>query len=164
MTAILLDGRSVARMRRVALRERIIRLHAEHGLVPCLAVVQVAGDPAADAYVRSIRKQCENASMVFLLKHLPADTSQATLNQTLARLSADPMVQGILLQLPLPDHLDLHHALLHLDFHKDVDGIHPTNAGCSRRAGQPWPRVPRRAVWRCCTTTIFRLRASTWRW
>jgi methylenetetrahydrofolate dehydrogenase (NADP+)/methenyltetrahydrofolate cyclohydrolase len=136
MTAILLDGRSVARTRRAALRERIIGLHAEHGIVPCLAVVQVAGDPAADAYVRSIRKQCEQVSIVFLLEHLPADTSQATLNQTLARLSADPMVQGILLQLPLPDHLDLHHALLHLDFHKDVDGIHPTNAGLLAQ-GQP---------------------------
>lgn len=136
MTAILLDGRAVARRLRAALRDEIAAFGAQHGYPPRLSVVQVAGDAAADSYVRSIRKQCESTGIAFQHEHLPADTPQPTLNATLDRLSHDAEVQGILLELPLPAHLDLHQALFHLDFRKDVDGIHPTNAGLLSQ-GQP---------------------------
>ncbi len=136
MTATLLDGRTVARKLRAALHAEISAFVAAQGITPCLSVVQVAGDPAADSYVRSIRKQCDSTGIAFQHEYLPADTSQMTLNRLLDRLSDDPAVQGILLQLPLPAQLDLHQALFHLDFRKDVDGIHPINAGLLSQ-GQP---------------------------
>ncbi|NJK81559.1 MAG: bifunctional 5,10-methylenetetrahydrofolate dehydrogenase/5,10-methenyltetrahydrofolate cyclohydrolase [Chloroflexaceae bacterium] len=136
MPATLLDGRAVAQQMRATLQDEVGLFQQQYGYPPRLAVVQVAGVAASDRYVRNIRKQCEAVGMAFQLELLPEDVAQAVLEQQLAHLSAEAAVHGILLQLPLPAHLSLQQALFQLDYRKDVDGIHPTNAGLLVQ-GQP---------------------------
>lgn len=129
MSATILDGRAAAQQLRELLMARFAAFQAEYRLTPCLAVIHILGDAPAERYLRSIRKQCQKMGAAFRLVELPADVSQADLETTLDQLSADPTVHGILLQLPLPPARSLQAAVLHLDHRKDVDGIHPTNAG-----------------------------------
>jgi methylenetetrahydrofolate dehydrogenase (NADP+)/methenyltetrahydrofolate cyclohydrolase len=132
MPATILDGRSVAKKIRAAMR-------AEIGVLPIppqLAVVQVAGDAASDRYVRSIRNMCDEAGALFALQALPSDTTQATLEATLAALSANTSVDGIILQLPLPPGLQADSAITQIDPRKDVDGVTPHSAGLLM-LGQP---------------------------
>ncbi len=129
MTAVILDGRSAAKELRAELQQDIAAFKATYGFAPCLVVVQVDGDPATERYVRSIRKLCDALGAVFRLELLPATATQSQLDAMLANLSADTAVHGILLQQPLPASLVLDRALEQLDYRKDVDGSHPTNAG-----------------------------------
>lgn len=129
MTALLLDGRTLAKTLRDELRAEIQEYTASAGAAPALAVVQVAGDAASERYVRSIRKACEDVGIRFTLKALPGDTTQETLEATIAEHSADSSIHGILLQLPLPAGLEAAGALAMLDPRKDVDGVHPYSAG-----------------------------------
>lgn len=129
MTATILDGRALAQQLQNELQTEIETLVSLHGSPPHLAIVQVQGDSAADRYVRSIRKRCQTIGIRTDLKSLPTDVSQETLNTTIAALSADPSVHGILIQMPLPAGLSAEQAVFHLDYHKDVDGVHPINAG-----------------------------------
>ncbi|MDZ4718575.1 MAG: bifunctional 5,10-methylenetetrahydrofolate dehydrogenase/5,10-methenyltetrahydrofolate cyclohydrolase [Roseiflexaceae bacterium] len=132
MSAIILDGRSVAKAIRSALRAEIAALPRP----PHLAVVQVAGDAASDRYVRSIRSMCEEVGAVFVSRALPGDIAQAALEATLAALSADASIDGIILQLPLPVGLHADAAIAQIDPHKDVDGVTPQSAGLLM-LGQP---------------------------
>lgn len=127
--ASIIDGKAVA----AQLRERIAaaaqKLKAEHGLVPGLAVVLVGDDPASGVYVRTKSRQVEAAGMASFDHRLPADTPQEELLSLVKQLNADKAVHGILVQLPLPDHIDEMAVLEAIDPAKDVDGFHPVNAG-----------------------------------
>ncbi|MFP4437941.1 MAG: bifunctional 5,10-methylenetetrahydrofolate dehydrogenase/5,10-methenyltetrahydrofolate cyclohydrolase [Chloroflexaceae bacterium] len=129
MSTTILDGRALAQQLRAELRADIAAFTDQYAHPPQLAIVQVQGDAASDRYVRSIRKICDNTGLAFHLAQLPADTTQAALEQSLSQLSADPAVHGVLLQMPLPAPLSAEQAVLHLDYRKDVDGIHPISAG-----------------------------------
>jgi methylenetetrahydrofolate dehydrogenase (NADP+) / methenyltetrahydrofolate cyclohydrolase len=129
MTAMLLDGRGFAKELQGEIAAEVEAYQAQYGHVPRLAVVQVAGDEAADRYVRSIRKRCSTVGLDVTLEYLPAETTQAQLDAAIAALSADSATHGILLQMPLPAPLSTEAALRHLNHEKDVDGIHPINAG-----------------------------------
>lgn len=128
MTANLIDGKAIAE----ALRARIARAVAglaPRGVVPGLAVVLVGEDPASQVYVRNKGRQTEDAGMRSFEHRLPADTRQDDLLALVGRLNADPEVDGILVQLPLPAGLDPQSVIEAIDPAKDVDGLNPVNAG-----------------------------------
>ncbi|MDP5280939.1 bifunctional methylenetetrahydrofolate dehydrogenase/methenyltetrahydrofolate cyclohydrolase FolD [Sphingomonas sp. DG1-23] len=129
MSAALIDGKAFAAGLRARLAERVPAFRQTTGRAPGLAVVLVGEDPASAVYVRSKGKQTREAGMESFEHRLPADTDQATLLALVDQLNADPVVDGILVQLPLPAHLDADEVLLRIDPDKDVDGFHPVNAG-----------------------------------
>jgi methylenetetrahydrofolate dehydrogenase (NADP+)/methenyltetrahydrofolate cyclohydrolase len=129
MSATILDGKALAQELRAGAKDEIAALADSLGRAPMLAVVQVEGDAASSRYVRSLEKLCAAAGAGFRLDLLPADVAQQALLDTIGGLNADPAVDGILLQLPLPGHLDQSSAVLAIDHRKDVDGVHPINAG-----------------------------------
>lgn len=129
MTATILDGRQLAQELRDQLQVEIAAYNAQHSAPLQLAVVQVRGDAASDRYVRSIRKLCDTVGIVFRLDLLPADVSQDDFDADIAALSANDNIHGILIQMPLPATLSAERGVLQLDYRKDVDGIHPMNAG-----------------------------------
>ncbi|MPY99193.1 MAG: bifunctional methylenetetrahydrofolate dehydrogenase/methenyltetrahydrofolate cyclohydrolase FolD [Actinophytocola sp.] len=125
MTATIIDGKAVARL----VGDRTAREVTELPDTPGLATVLVGEDPASAVYVNNKRKQCVQAGMLDLHQHLPGDINQRALATTLAELNADPRVTGILLQLPLPDHLDAAPLIARIDPDKDVDGLTTLSAG-----------------------------------
>jgi len=127
MTAVLLDGRATSSAIREEVKAAVEHLKADEGLVPGLATVLVGKNPASQTYVNLKEKQCEQAGMRAFGQHLPADIGQAELLDEIAALNADPEVHGILVQLPLPDHLDEDETLAAIALEKDVDGFHPLN-------------------------------------
>jgi 5,10-methylene-tetrahydrofolate dehydrogenase/methenyl tetrahydrofolate cyclohydrolase len=127
MTAELLDGRATSATIREEVKAGVEQLKAEHDVVPCLATVLVGGNPASQTYVSMKERQCEQAGMRAFGHHLPEDISQEDLTAEIAGLNADPKVHGILVQLPLPDHLDEDETLAAVAPEKDVDGFHPVN-------------------------------------
>lgn len=127
MTAELLDGRATSATIREEVKAGVEQLKAEHDVVPGLATVLVGGNPASQSYVNMKERQCEQAGMQAFGRHLPEDISQADLTAEIAALNADPRVHGILVQLPLPDHLDEDETLAAIALDKDVDGFHPVN-------------------------------------
>lgn len=129
MTAKILDGRAIAQELRAELRAEIGLFTQQYDQSPRLAVVQVLGDAASDRYVRSIRKVCDGVGVECWLTHLPENVAQEMLDQTICELSADVRVHGVLIQMPLPAPLSAEQAVMQLDHHKDVDGIHPISAG-----------------------------------
>lgn len=128
MTAQVIDGKAFAARVRGQVAEHVARLKGE-GVVPGLAVVLVGEDPASQVYVRSKGKQTVEAGMASFEHKLPADTSEADLLALIARLNADPAVHGILVQLPLPAHLDSDLVINSIAPAKDVDGFHISNVG-----------------------------------
>jgi len=128
MTAKVIDGKAFAARVRARVAEEVARVKAA-GVVPGLAVVLVGEDPASQVYVRSKGKQTVEAGMASFEHKLPADTSEADLLAVVARLNADPNVHGILVQLPLPSHLDSDLVINSIDPAKDVDGFHISNVG-----------------------------------
>lgn len=129
MTATIIDGKAVAANLRGRIAEETARLKAERGLVPGLATVLVGADPASEYYVRNKRKTATELGFNSIHAALPADTSQETLHAKVRELNADSGVHGILVQLPLPKHLDENLMLDILDPAKDVDALTPVNAG-----------------------------------
>lgn len=127
MTATLLDGRATSSVIRDEVKGEVERLKAEHGIVPGLATVLVGENPASQTYVSLKEKQCEQAGMRAFGHHLPGDISQDELLSEISALNADRDVHGILVQLPLPDHLDEDEVLATIALEKDVDGFHPLN-------------------------------------
>jgi methylenetetrahydrofolate dehydrogenase (NADP+)/methenyltetrahydrofolate cyclohydrolase len=128
MTARLIDGKALAVSVRAGLKPRIEAL-AARGQRPGLAVILVGDDPASAVYVRNKVKACEDSGIRSWLEHLPAQTSESELLARIAALNVNPEVHGILVQLPLPKHLDAHRILEAIAVAKDVDGLHATNAG-----------------------------------
>ena len=129
MTARIIDGKVIAADLRARVAAEVTRVKAEHGLTPGLAVVLVGNDPASEVYVRSKHKQTQAAGMASFEHLLPADVAQSELLALICKLNRDPAVHGILVQLPLPAGLDANAIVNAIDPAKDVDGLHPINAG-----------------------------------
>lgn len=129
MSAQLIDGAAVAARLRQSIRERVTTLTSRHGRAPGLAVVLVGQDPASQVYVRNKGKATIEVGMHSIEHHLDASTSESELLNLVSRLNNDPLVDGILVQLPIPSHIDSQRVLLAIDPDKDVDGFHPINAG-----------------------------------
>jgi len=127
MTATLLDGRATSSTIREEVKEGVELLKAQHGVVPGLATVLVGENPASQTYVSMKERQCEQAGMRAFGHHLPDDVTQEELLAEIAALNANPDVHGILVQLPLPDHLDEDETLAAIVLEKDVDGFNPVN-------------------------------------
>ena len=128
MSARILDGTVIAKAIRQEVAAEVSRLRSK-GRKPGLAAVLVGEDPASAVYVRSKGKACEEAGMHSVTIRLPADTPEAELLDTVDRLNADPEINGILVQLPLPKHINSEKVLRRIDPSKDVDGFHPVNVG-----------------------------------
>ena len=143
MTAKLIDGKAFAHGLRKQVAEAVLRLKREHELVPGLAVVLVGEDPASQVYVRNKHKQTLEAGMNSWEHRLPANTGQDELLSLIKRLNEDEAVHGILVQLPLPKHMDAGKVINTLDPNKDVDGFHVVNAG-RLSSGQKAHQRPRR--------------------
>jgi methylenetetrahydrofolate dehydrogenase (NADP+)/methenyltetrahydrofolate cyclohydrolase len=129
MTARIIDGSAIAAALRAKVAAEVARLKAAHSLEPGLAVVLVGHNPASTVYVRSKSKQTVETGMRSFDHRLPESASQEDLLELVARLNADPVVHGILVQLPLPPQIDAQKVIAALDPAKDVDGFHPLNAG-----------------------------------
>jgi methylenetetrahydrofolate dehydrogenase (NADP+) / methenyltetrahydrofolate cyclohydrolase len=129
MTARIIDGKLIAADLRAQVANEVARVKRDHGLTPGLAVVLVGNDPASEVYVRSKHTQTQAAGMASFEHKLPADVSQDELLALIGKLNADPTVHGILVQLPLPKGLVTETVVNAIDPAKDVDGLHPHNAG-----------------------------------
>ncbi|NQY61984.1 tetrahydrofolate dehydrogenase/cyclohydrolase catalytic domain-containing protein, partial [Cognatishimia sp.] len=129
MSATIIDGKAFAATVRAKVAEHVSRLKAEHGITPGLAVVLVGEDPASQVYVRNKGKQTVEAGMNSIEHKLEADTSEADLLALVQQLNEDDSVHGILVQLPLPDHLDSDLVINSISPAKDVDGFHISNVG-----------------------------------
>jgi methylenetetrahydrofolate dehydrogenase (NADP+)/methenyltetrahydrofolate cyclohydrolase len=129
MTARIIDGKAIAADLRGRVAGEVARVKRESGLLPGLAVVLVGNDPASEVYVRSKHRETQAAGMASFEHRLPADIPQADLLTLIDRLNRDPAVHGILVQLPLPKHLHTETVINVIDPAKDVDGLHPNNAG-----------------------------------
>jgi len=129
MSARIIDGKDFAGKLRARVAEQVARVVAASGRKPGLAVVLVGEDPASSVYVRSKGKATLAAGMESFEHRLPADVGEDELIALVDRLNADPAVDGILVQLPLPRHIDERRVITRIDPDKDVDGFHPVNAG-----------------------------------
>jgi methylenetetrahydrofolate dehydrogenase (NADP+) / methenyltetrahydrofolate cyclohydrolase len=129
MTARIIDGKAIAAELRAHVADEVARVKREHGLLPGLAVVLVGNDAASEVYVRSKHRETQAAGMASFEHKLPGDIAQSDLLTLIDRLNRDPAVHGILVQLPLPHHLHTETIINAIDPAKDVDGLHPHNAG-----------------------------------
>ncbi|MCP8687212.1 bifunctional methylenetetrahydrofolate dehydrogenase/methenyltetrahydrofolate cyclohydrolase FolD [Marinobacterium sedimentorum] len=129
MTARIIDGKAFAAILRESVAEHVSQLKQTHGITPGLAVVLVGDDPASQVYVRSKGKQTIEVGMNSYEYKLPADTPESELLALIKQLNLDPSVHGILVQLPLPQHIDEALVINAIDPAKDVDGFHISNAG-----------------------------------
>ncbi len=129
MSTYIIDGKAVANRVKEEVATAVARMKEEHNYTPGLATVLVGEDPASATYVRMKQRACEKLGIRSIGVTLPADSSQAEVEETVAKLNADPEVNGILVQLPLPGHLDEEAVLNTIDLEKDVDGFHPVNIG-----------------------------------
>ena len=128
MAARIIDGKAISEQLRDKLREEVAAL-SERGAKPCLAVIIVGEDPASKVYVRNKERACKQLGMDSILLRLPESTTQEELLGEVRRLNADRAVNGVLVQLPLPAHLDEQAVLREISLEKDVDGFHAVNAG-----------------------------------
>jgi methylenetetrahydrofolate dehydrogenase (NADP+)/methenyltetrahydrofolate cyclohydrolase len=129
MTARIIDGKTIAAELRGRVADAAHRLARDRALVPGLAVVLVGNNPASEVYVGSKTKATVGSGMRSFDHRLPATVSEADLLTLVGRLNRDPVVHGILVQLPLPAHIDAQKILAAIDPAKDVDGFHPLNLG-----------------------------------
>lgn len=125
--ATLIDGKTIAAHVREEVRRGVAAFRAAFGYAPSLATVLVGGDPASATYVRSKRKACAGVGITSVPHELPGNTTQAELDRLIRELNARTDIHGILVQLPLPPHLNTHAVLAAIDPEKDVDGLHPAN-------------------------------------
>lgn len=125
----LLDGKALAERIQTELKQRIQALQPQIGRLPGLAVLVVGDNPASAAYVRGKERACALVGIASFGQHFPPDTTQLELQRVIQLLNQDERVDGILVQLPLPDHLDSVALLQQIDPDKDVDGLHPINLG-----------------------------------
>jgi methylenetetrahydrofolate dehydrogenase (NADP+)/methenyltetrahydrofolate cyclohydrolase len=129
MSARIIDGKTIAAELRMKVKDEVSRLSSQHGVTPGLAVVLAGNNPASESYVGSKAKVTLETGMRSFDHRLPESVSEAELLALVQRLSADPAVHGILVQLPLPPQIDAQKVLNAIDPAKDVDGFHPVNAG-----------------------------------
>ena len=129
MVARIIDGKFIAAKLRARVADEVMRVQREDQLTPGLAVILVGNNPASEVYVRSKHNQTKAAGMASFEHALPTDVAQHELLMLIARLNRDPLVHGILVQLPLPRSLNAEKVIAAIDAAKDVDGLHPHNAG-----------------------------------
>ncbi|WP_438767440.1 bifunctional methylenetetrahydrofolate dehydrogenase/methenyltetrahydrofolate cyclohydrolase FolD [Kushneria sp. TE3] len=129
MSAQLIDGKATAQKVRERVTQQVTERRRDGKRVPGLAVVLVGDDAASEVYVRNKHRACEQAGILSFQHQLPKDTSQQALEALIDQLNRDTSVDGILLQLPLPGHLDARPLLERIHPHKDIDGFHPYNLG-----------------------------------
>jgi methylenetetrahydrofolate dehydrogenase (NADP+) / methenyltetrahydrofolate cyclohydrolase len=129
MTARIIDGKAVARHLRAEYAARVERLKTRHGVLPGIAVVLVGDNPASQVYVRNKIQACKETGIHSELHHMPASTLEQELLDRIDALDADPNVHGILVQLPLPPHINVPQVLERIAVEKDVDGFHLYNVG-----------------------------------
>jgi methylenetetrahydrofolate dehydrogenase (NADP+) / methenyltetrahydrofolate cyclohydrolase len=127
--ANILDGKALAQRIQAQLGEQVAQLSSTFGRPPGLAVLMVGDNPASAAYVRGKERACTQVGIASFGRHFPANTSKAELEQMIQALNQDERVDGILVQLPLPDQLDAVSLLHQIHPDKDVDGLHPVNLG-----------------------------------
>lgn len=129
MTANIIDGKAIAQSLLLTLKQQVEQ-QVEGGMrAPCLAVVLVGADPASAIYVNNKRKACEKVGIKSIAHDLPSETTEADLFDLVTKLNEDPGVDGILVQSPLPAHMDESKLIEHIHPNKDVDGFHPYNIG-----------------------------------
>ena len=136
MTARIISGTEIAQTIREELKIEITELKSRHGIVPGLATVIVGDDPASQSYVNSKIKSCQALGIYSANYPLPAATSEAELLELVSKLNLDPKINGILVQVPLPNHIDEGRVLMAISPDKDVDGFHPMSVG-RMVVGQP---------------------------
>jgi methylenetetrahydrofolate dehydrogenase (NADP+)/methenyltetrahydrofolate cyclohydrolase len=141
MSAVIIDGKAAAEALRKRIAEEVTRIEAEYSWQPGLAVVLVGEDPASQVYVRNKGRQTTEVGMRSFEHKLPKSTSERELLSLVESLNTDPAVNGILVQLPLPDHIDAQRVIEAIDPAKDVDGFHPMNTG-GLSNGDPAALVP----------------------
>jgi methylenetetrahydrofolate dehydrogenase (NADP+) / methenyltetrahydrofolate cyclohydrolase len=129
VTAKLIDGKAISKALKADVRVATDALAARGARRPGLAVVLVGSDPASGIYVRNKRISCEETGIISVSHDLPAETPEATLLALIDQLNADPAIDGILVQSPLPKHISEHAVIERIDPRKDVDGFHPYNVG-----------------------------------
>ncbi len=142
MTAQLIDGKATAAAIHEEIKTEVERLKAEHGIVPGLATVLVGENPASQFYVRSKQKRCAEVGIQSFGHNLPESASQEDVDGLVAELNDNPEVHGILVQLPLPKHLNEEQVLAAIGLDKDVDGFHPVNIGRLSMKGREPMFVP----------------------
>ena len=142
MTAQLIDGKALAAQVRSEITQRVATLKAQ-GVTPGLAVILVGDNPASQVYVRNKVKACQDCGMHSVLEQYSADLTQAALLERVQALNADPAIHGILVQLPLPAHINAQKVIEAISPAKDVDGFHMISAG-ALMTGIPgfWPCTP----------------------
>jgi methylenetetrahydrofolate dehydrogenase (NADP+)/methenyltetrahydrofolate cyclohydrolase len=129
MSATIIDGKAIAGQIRSEVKRDAARLKAERGITPGLAFILVGENPASQVYVRSKGKACEEMGFYSVTEKLPSDTGQAELLDLIRRFNTDRRIHGILVQLPLPKHINENNVIEAIDYRKDVDGFHPVNVG-----------------------------------
>lgn len=138
MTAHIIDGKAIAQQVRAEWKLRADALKAR-GITPGMAVIIVGDDPASKVYVANKVKACAELGLYSIHRELPADVTEAQLLSEVAALNNDPRIHGILVQLPLPKHLDAHQVIEAIDPDKDVDGFHQKNVGALVTGETPFP-------------------------
>ncbi|TAK56977.1 MAG: bifunctional 5,10-methylenetetrahydrofolate dehydrogenase/5,10-methenyltetrahydrofolate cyclohydrolase, partial [Bacteroidetes bacterium] len=129
MSALLIDGKKIAEQIKLEIKQEALRLKTEKGLTPGLAFILVGENPASQSYVKMKGKACEELEFYSITERLPSDTSEGYLLQLISRFNNDEKLHGILVQLPLPHHINEEHIISAIDYRKDVDGFHPVNIG-----------------------------------
>jgi methylenetetrahydrofolate dehydrogenase (NADP+) / methenyltetrahydrofolate cyclohydrolase len=136
MPATIIDGKVVAERMQNEIAAQVASFKAETGYAPGLGVVLVGDDPASHMYVRMKRKACEKVGMHSAGHILPSDSTQKTIEDAVQSLNDDPLIHGILVQLPMPKHIDEEPVLRLVSLEKDVDGFHPINVGLLAQKGR----------------------------
>ncbi len=142
MSAIILDGKAIAQRVQDEVADAVVKMKEQHGVTPGLAAVLVGENPASQMYVKMKRNRCAEVGIDSFGHELPADISQAELEKLIKELNANPKIHGILVQLPLPDHLDEERILQAISLDKDVDGFHPVNIGRLAMKGRDPQFIP----------------------
>ena len=124
---MIISGKELATERRAQMQNHVKDITKVFGETPCLAVILVGDDPASQSYVKGKSKACDEIGIKNMTINLPNDASEQELIQTIDELNSNPAVNGILVQLPLPDHIDEHYVMNCIAPEKDVDGFHPVN-------------------------------------
>ncbi|GAB4526583.1 MAG: bifunctional methylenetetrahydrofolate dehydrogenase/methenyltetrahydrofolate cyclohydrolase FolD [Anaerolineae bacterium] len=136
MSARVIDGRAVAARIQAQIAQEVTEFKTQYGYVPGLGVVLVGDDPASATYVRMKSRDAESVGIMAQGHHLPASSTQAEVEQAVQALNNDPQIHGILVQLPLPKHLDEEAVLRAVSLDKDADGLHPLNIGLLAMKGR----------------------------
>ena len=129
MSAQRLDGNALAKKLKAQIKEQVAAFVAAHEIVPTLAVMRIGDDSAAAGYGRAIEKNCKSVDMGFRGIELPDDASQKSAAAVLSELNDDPAIHGIMILEPVPAHIQIDELVLSLNPNKDIDGVHPLNAG-----------------------------------